>query len=69
MTPRGVVRVALGILALVGIQVGLWAAFAPRSCPVTLALNVVVAGLVLWTAWRNPGEAFSRAVSWILLTT
>ena len=141
MTPRRVVRVALGILALIGIQVGLWAAFAPRSfyddfpgsgrvwvavdgpynqhlvqdvgalnlalavvaivafvtlsraavlaaggawlaygvphlvyhlrhldtldgadafaVPFTLALNVVVAGLVVWTAWRNPGEAFS----------
>ena len=141
MTPRRVVRVALGILALIGIQVGVWAAFAPRSfyddfpgsgrvwvavdgpyhehlvrdvgalnlalavvaivalvtlsraavlaaggawlaygvphlvyhlrhtdtldgsdtfaVPFTLALNVVVAGLVLWTAWRNPGEAFS----------
>lgn len=141
MTPRRIVRIALGILALVGIQVGLWAAFAPRSfyddfpgsgrvwvavdgpynehlvrdvgalnlalavvaivafvtlsraavlaaggawlaygiphlvyhlrhldtldgadtfaVPFTLALNVVVAGLVVWTAWRNPGEAFS----------
>jgi len=141
MTPRRIVRIALGILALVGIQVGLWAAFAPRSfyddfpgsgrvwvsldgpynehlvrdvgalnlalavvaivafvtlsraailaaggawlaygvphlvyhlrhlepyegadtfaLPFTLGLNVVVAGLVLWTAWRNPGEAFS----------
>ncbi len=141
MTPRRVVRVALGILALIGIQVGLWAAFAPRSfyddfpgsgrvwvavdgpynehlvrdvgalnlalavvaivafvtltrtavlaaggawlaygiphlvyhlrhldtldgadafaVPFTLALNVLVAGLVVWTAWRNPGEAFS----------
>lgn len=141
MTPRRIVRLALGILALVGIQVGLWAAFAPRSfyddfpgsgrvwvavdgpynehlvrdvgalnlalavvavvafvtlsraavlaaggawlaygvphlvyhlrhlepldgadqvaVPFTLALNVVVAGLVVWTAWRNPGEAFS----------
>jgi len=141
MTARRIVRIALAILALVGIQVGLWAAFAPRSfyddfpgsgrvwvavdgpynehlvrdvgalnlalavvavvafvtlsraaviaaggawlaygvphlvyhlrhtdtldgsdtfaVPFTLALNVVVAGLVLWTAWRNPGEAFS----------
>jgi hypothetical protein len=141
MTQRRVVRVALAILALVGLQVGLWAAFTPRSfyddfpgagriwvtvdgpynehlvrdvgalnlalavvaivalltlsraavmaaggawlaygtphlayhlrhldplesadavaVPVTLALNVVVAALVLWTAWRNPGEAFS----------
>jgi len=141
MTPRRVVRVALGILALIGIQVGVWAAFAPRSfyddfpgsgrvwvavdgpynehlvrdvgalnlalavvaivafvtlsrtavlaaggawlaygiphlvyhlrhldtldgadafaVPFTLALNVLVAGLVVWTAWRNPGEAFS----------
>jgi hypothetical protein len=141
MTPRTVVRIALGILALVGIQVGLWAAFAPRSfyddfpgsgrvwvavdgpynehlvrdvgalnlalavvaivafvtlsrtavlaaggawlayslphfvyhlrhldpladgdqiaVPVSLGLNVLVAALVLWTAWRNPGEAFS----------
>ncbi len=141
MTARRIVRVALAILALVGIQVGLWAAFAPRSfyddfpgsgrvwvavdgpynehlvrdvgalnlalavvavvafvtlsraaviaaggawlaygvphlvyhlrhtdtldgsdtfaVPFTLALNVAVAGLVLWTAWRNPGEAFS----------
>ena len=25
----------------------------------TLSLNVLVAALVLWTAWRNPGEAFS----------
>ena len=141
MTARRIVRIALAILALVGIQVGLWAAFAPRSfyddfpgsgrvwvavdgpynehlvrdvgalnlalavvaivafvtlsraaviaaggawlaygvphlvyhlrhtdtldgsdtfaVPFTLALNVAVAGLVLWTAWRNPGEAFS----------
>jgi hypothetical protein len=141
MTPRGVVRVALGILALIGIQVGVWAAFAPRSfyddfpgsgrvwvavdgpynehlvrdvgalnlalavvaivafvtlsraaviaaggawlaygiphlvyhlrhldpldagdeiaVPVSLLLSVLVAALVLWTAWRNPGEAFS----------
>ncbi len=141
MTPRRVVRVALGILALIGIQVGVWAAFAPRSfyddfpgsgrvwvavdgpynehlvrdvgalnlalavvaivalvtlsraavlaaggawlaygvphlvyhlrhtdtldggdtfaVPFTLALNVLVAGLVVWTAWRNQGEAFS----------
>ena len=29
------------------------------AVPFTLALNVVVAGLVVWTAWRNPGEAFS----------
>jgi hypothetical protein len=140
MTPRNIVRVALGLLALVGIQVGLWAAFAPQSfyddfpgsgrvwvavdgpynqhlvrdvgalnlalavvaivafvtlsraavlaaggawltygvphlvyhlrhldtldgadqasVPLTLGLNVVVAGLVLWTAWRNPGDAF-----------
>jgi hypothetical protein len=27
----------------------------------TLTLNVLVAALVLWTAWRNPGEAFSKA--------
>lgn len=141
MTPRSVVRVALGLLALVGTQVGFWAAFAPRSfyddfpgsgrawvsvdgpynehlvrdvgalnlalavvaivafvtlsraavlaaggawlayglphliyhlrhldpldggdqvaVPVSLALSVVVAALVLWTGWRNPGEAFS----------
>jgi hypothetical protein len=141
MTPPRVVRVALGILALIGLQVGLWAAFAPQSfyddfpgagrfwvsvdgpynehlvrdvgalnlalavvaivafvtlsrtavlaaggawlaygiphlvyhlrhldplegadqiaVPVSLALSVVVAGLVVWTAWRNPGEAFS----------
>jgi hypothetical protein len=141
MTPRNIVRVILAILTLVGLQVGLWAAFAPRSfyddfpgagrvwvsvdgpynehlvrdvgelnlalalvalialvtlrrvavlmaggawlvyglphlvyhlrhleplkdadqvsVPVTLALNVVVAALVVWTAWRNPGEAFS----------
>src|SRR5205085_11878832 len=31
MTPRAVVRIALGILAVVGLQVVLWAAFAPRS--------------------------------------
>jgi hypothetical protein len=141
MTPRNVVRIALAILALVGLQVGLWAAFAPRSfyddfpgagrvwvavdgpfnehlvrdvgelnlalavvaivalvtmsraavlaaggawlayglphlvyhlrhlepldsadavaVPVTLALNVLVAALVLWTAWRNPADAFA----------
>jgi len=29
------------------------------SVPFTLALNVLVAALVLWTAVRNPGEAFS----------
>jgi hypothetical protein len=141
MTPRNITRVALAILALVGVQVGLWAAFAPQSfyddfpgsgrvwvavdgpynehlvrdvgalnlalavvaivafvtlsrgaviaaggawlayglphlvyhlrhlepladgddiaVAVTLSLNVLVAALVLWTAWRNPGEAFS----------
>jgi hypothetical protein len=142
MTPRRVVRVALGILAVIGLQVGLWATLAPRSfyedfpsagrvwvsvdgpynehlvrdvgalnlalavvaivafvtlgraavlaaggawlaygvphlayhlrrldtlttdadqvaVPFTLALGAVVAGLVVWTAWRNPGEAFS----------
>ena len=31
MTPRTVVRIALALLAVVGLQVGLWAAFAPRS--------------------------------------
>ena len=141
MTPRTITRVALAILALVGLQVGLWAAFAPQSfyddfpgggrvwvavdgpynehlvrdvgelnlalavvaivafvtlnrwvvlaaggawlayslphfvyhlrhlepledadaiaVPVSLALNVLLAAGVLWTAWRNPGEAFS----------
>ena len=29
------------------------------AVPITLLLNVVVAGLVVWTGWRNPGEAFS----------
>jgi hypothetical protein len=141
MTPQRIVRVALAILAFVGLQVGLWAAFAPQSfyedfpgagriwvavdgpynehlvrdvgalnlalavvaivafvtlsraavlaaggawlaygvphlvyhlrhldplesadavaVPVSLALSALVAALVLWTAWRNPGEAFS----------
>jgi hypothetical protein len=141
MTPQRIVRVALAVLAVIGLQVGTWAAFAPQSfyddfpgagrvwvavdgpynehlvrdvgalnlalavvaivafvtlsraavlaaggawlaygaphlvyhlrhlepladgddiaVPFTLALNVVVAALVLWTAWRNPGEAFS----------
>ena len=141
MTPRRLVRVALAIHALVGIQVGLWAAFAPQSfyddfpgsgrvwvavdgpynehlvrdvgalnlalavvaivafvslsraavaaaggawlvyglphlvyhlrhldvledsdqlaVAFTLSLNVLVAALVVWTAWRNPGDAFS----------
>jgi hypothetical protein len=141
MTPQRIVRIALAILAVIGLQVGLWAAFAPQSfyndfpgagriwvsvdgpynqhlirdvgalnlalavvaivafvtmsraavlcaggawlayglphliyhlrhldpldsadqvaVPVSLLLSVVVAGLVLWTAWRNPGEAFS----------
>ena len=141
MTPRNMTRVALAILGLVGVQVGVWAAFAPRSfyddfpgsgrvwvavdgpynehlvrdvgalnlalavvaviafvtlgraavaaaggawlayglphlvyhlrhldtlddadavaVPVTLGLDVLLAGLVLWTAWRNPGEAFT----------
>ena len=141
MTPQRIVRVALAVLAVVGLQVGLWAAFAPRrstttsrgpaasgsrwmgpynehlvrdagalnlalavvaivafvtlsraailaaggawlafgvphllyhlrhldplesadavAVPLTLGLNVLVAALVLWTAWRNPGEAFS----------
>ena len=141
MTPRRIVRVALAVLAVIGLQVGLWAAFAPQSfyddfpgagriwvavdgpynehlvrdvgalnlalavvavvafvslsrmavlaaggawlaygvphlvyhlrhlepldgadavaVPVTLALNVVVAALVTWTAWRNQGEALS----------
>ena len=141
MTPRNITRVALAILALVGVQVGLWAAFFPQSfyddfpgsgrvwvavdgpynehlvrdvgalnlalavvaviafvtlsraavlaaggawlayglphlvyhlrhldvlddgdqlaVAFTLSLNVLVAGLVLWTAWRNPGHAFS----------
>jgi hypothetical protein len=31
MTPRTVVRIALALLAVVGLQVGLWAAFAPQS--------------------------------------
>lgn len=135
------VRVALAILALIGLQVGFWAAFAPRSfyddfpgagriwvsvdgpfnehlvrdvgalnlalavvavvaffsmtrtaviaaggawlaygvphliyhlrhldpldgsdklaVPATLAAAVLLAATVLWTAWRNPGEAFS----------
>ncbi len=141
MTPRNITRVALAILGLVGLQVGLWAAFAPQSfyddfpslgrvwvgvdgpynehlirdvgelnlalavvaivafvtlgrsvvlaaggawlvyglphlvyhlrhldplpdadqiaVPATLAANVLIAAVVLWTAWRNPGEAFS----------
>lgn len=141
MTPTRIVRLALALLALIGLQVGLWAAFAPRSfyddfpgagrawvavdgpynehlvrdvgalnlalavvaivafvtlsraavlaaggawlvygvphlvyhlrhldeldggddvaVAVTLALNVLVAGLVVVTAWRNPGEVFS----------
>ena len=140
MTPRRIVRVALAVLALVGLQVGFWAAFAPQSfyddfpgagriwvsmdgpynehlvrdvgalnlalavvaivafvtlsraaviaaggawlayglphlvyhvrhadvldgseqvaVPVTLALNALLAALVLWTAWRNAGETF-----------
>jgi hypothetical protein len=143
MTPRNITRIALAILALVGLQVGLWAAFFPQSfyddfpgssrvwvavdgpynehlvrdvgalnlalavvaivafvtlsraavlaaggawlayglphlvyhlrhldvlddadqlaVAFTLTLNVLVAALVLWTAWRNPGEAFSKA--------
>ena len=28
------------------------------TVPVTLVANVLIAGVVLWTAWRNPGEAF-----------
>jgi hypothetical protein len=142
MTPRNITRVALAILALIGLQVGLWAAFFPQSfyddfpgsgrawvsvdgpynehlvrdvgalnlalavvaivaivtlsraaviaaggawlayavphlvyhlrhldvledsdqlaVAFTLSLNVLVAALVLWTAWRNPGEAFSK---------
>ena len=141
MKPQIITRVALGILAVVGLQVGLWAAFAPQSfyddfpslgrvwvavdgpynehlvrdvgvlnlalavvaivafvtlsraavlaaggawlvygvphlvyhlrhldplpdadqfaVPGTLAANVLLAAVVLWTAWRNPGEAFS----------
>ena len=141
MTPQRIVRIALAILAFIGLQVGLWAAFAPQSfyddfpgagriwvsvdgpynqhlvrdvgalnlalavvaivalvtlnravvlaaggawlayglphliyhlrhldpldsadqvaVPLSLLLSVVVAGMVLWTAWRNPGEAFS----------
>ena len=141
MTPRTVVRIALAILAVVGLQVGLWAAFAPRSfyddfpgagriwvsvdgpynqhlvrdvgalnlalavvaivafvtlsraavlaaggawlayglphliyhlrhldpldgadqvaVPVSLFLSVVLAAMVLWTGWRNPGETLS----------
>jgi hypothetical protein len=141
MTPRNITRVALAILGLIGLQVGLWAAFAPRSfyddfpgagriwvavdgpfnehlirdvgelnlalavvaivgfvtlnrmvvlaaggawlaygvphlvyhlrhleplansdqftVPLSLAITVVLAAVVLWTAWRNPGEAFS----------
>ncbi len=141
MTPRNIVRLALAVLGFVGLEVGLWAAFAPRSfyddfpgagrvwvsvdgpynehlvrdvgelnlaltvvtvvalvtlgraaviaaggawlvyglphlvyhlrhlepledadavaAPFTLALNVAIAALILWTAWRNPGEAFS----------
>jgi len=31
MTPRTVVRIALALLAVVGLQVGLWAAVAPQS--------------------------------------
>lgn len=31
MPPRTVVRIALALLAVVGLQVGLWAAFAPQS--------------------------------------
>jgi hypothetical protein len=140
MTPRRIVRIALALLALIGLQVGFWAAFAPQSfyddfpgagriwvsvdgpynehlvrdvgalnlalavvaivafvtlsraavlaaggawlayglphlvyhvrhadaldgadqvaVPLTLALNALLAALVLWTAWRNPGEAF-----------
>ena len=142
MTPRNITRVALAILALVGVQVGLWAAFFPQSfyddfpgsgrvwvavdgpynehlvrdvgalnlalavvaivafmtlsraavlaaggawlvyglphlvyhlrhldvlddadqlaVAFTLSLNVIVPALVVWTAWRNPGEAFSK---------
>jgi hypothetical protein len=141
MTPQRIVRIALALLAFIGLQVGLWAAFAPQSfyddfpgagriwvsvdgpynqhlvrdvgalnlalavvaivalvtlnravvlaaggawlayglphltyhlrhldpldsadqvaVPLSLLLSVVVAGMVLWTAWRNPGEAFS----------
>ncbi len=141
MTPRTVVRIALAILAVVGLQVGLWAAFAPRSfyddfpgagriwvsvdgpynqhlvrdvgalnlalavvaivafvtlsraavlaaggawlayglphliyhlrhldpldgadqvaVPVSLFLSVVLAAMVLWTGWRNPGKTLS----------
>ena len=141
MTPQRLVRVALAILALIGLQVGLWAAFAPQSfyddfpgagriwvavdgpynehlvrdvgalnlalavvavvafvtlsraavlaaggawlayglphlvyhlrhleplesadavaVPVSLAASALLAAAVLWTAWRNPGEAFS----------
>ena len=141
MTPRTVVRIALALLAVVGLQVGLWAAFAPQSfyddfpgagrvwvsvdgpynqhlvrdvgalnlalavvaivafvtlsraavlaaggawlaygvphliyhlrhldplenadqvaVPVSLFLSVVLGALVLWTAWRNPGETLS----------
>ena len=141
MTPRNITRIALAILALVGVQVGLWAAFFPQSfyddfpgsgrvwvavdgpynehlvrdvgalnlalavvaiiafvtlsraavlaaggawlaygvphlvyhlrhldvlddadqlaVAFTLSLNVLVAALVVWTAWRNPGDAFS----------
>jgi hypothetical protein len=141
MTPRTVVRIALAILAVVGLQVGLWAAFAPQSfyddfpgagriwvsvdgpynqhlvrdvgalnlalavvaivafvtlsraavlaaggawlayglphliyhlrhldpldgadqvaVPVSLFLSVVLAAMVLWTGWRNPGETLS----------
>jgi hypothetical protein len=141
MTPRTVVRIALALLAIVGLQVGLWAAFAPQSfyddfpgagriwvsvdgpynqhlvrdvgalnlalavvavvafvtlsraavlaaggawlaygvphliyhlrhlepldtadqvaVPLSLFLSVVLGALVLWTAWRNPGETLS----------
>ena len=141
MTPQRIVRIALALLAFIGLQVGLWAAFAPQSfyddfpgagriwvsvdgpynqhlvrdvgalnlalavvaivalvtlnravvlaaggawlayglphltyhlrhldpldsadqvaVPLSLLLSVVVAAMVLWTAWRNPGEAFS----------